>query len=111
MARWHMGFVAQHLEAALRARGVDPERYAIWCRDPVIERVEDGTIQNADWYEGSDLPKEVPAFTERQKLDANGEPVWTYGLRYDQFIALMEAANRRRFAAIEARLAALEGAV
>lgn len=38
-ARRHVGFIAQEVEAAFTARGLDPARYALWCRDDLSEEV------------------------------------------------------------------------
>lgn len=90
-ARIHAGWIAQHLQAALIAQGCDPGRYAIWCEDEVYAPVPG--------WNGEGVPDVQPTGEKRQAL------------RYDQFIALMEAANRRRFEQIESRLRALEAAV
>lgn len=39
-ARLHAGFIAQEVEAAFAAEGLDARRYALWCEDPVFEQVE-----------------------------------------------------------------------
>lgn len=89
-ARIHAGWIAQHLQAALIAQGLDPARYAIWCEDDVYAPVPG--------WDGKGVPDVQPTGEKRQAL------------RYDQFIALMEAANRRRFEQFESRLRALEAA-
>lgn len=93
-ARSHMGFVAQHLADALLKRGKDPAAYGIWCADPVWE---------------DEVDSEGETVSRRPVIDPEtGEQSVRYGLRYDQFIALIEASNRKRFAEIEARLRAVE---
>jgi hypothetical protein len=89
-ARIHMGYIAQELMAALASMGKDPAKYAIWCEDEINEAV----VVVAD--DGTKTIYTKPTGVKRQAL------------RYDQFIALMEAANRRRFSDIERRIAALE---
>lgn len=93
-ARSHLGFVAQHLAAALTERGKDPADYGIWCADLV-------------WREVLDDKNEAVA-REPVMDPATGKQMMSYGLRYDQFIALIEATNRRRFAVMEQRLRAVE---
>ena len=36
-ARLHLGYVAQEVAAAFRAEGLDPERYALFCSDEIME--------------------------------------------------------------------------
>lgn len=38
-ARLHAGFTAQAVAHAFAAQGLDPARYALWCRDPVLRPV------------------------------------------------------------------------
>jgi len=85
-ARHHLGYVAQEIAAALTRRGVDPARFGLWCEDALTSAVEtaDGTVEQR------------PTGTYRQAL------------RYDQLLALIDAANRRRMTRIEDRLRALE---
>lgn len=85
-ARHHLGYVAQEIAAALMRRGVDPARFGLWCEDALTSAVEttDGTVEQR------------PTGTYRQAL------------RYDQLLALIDAANRRRMTRIEDRLRALE---
>lgn len=87
-AAWHLGYVAQHIESALIANGLDPARYALWCKDQLFELVD-----------GVELAVLV-----------DGQPVYRYALRYEHLFALMDAAHRRRMTKIEARLALLEAA-
>ena len=47
-ARLHLGYIAQRIEEALIALGLDPARYAFWCRD-VDE--EDGSVHYALRYD------------------------------------------------------------
>jgi len=37
-ARMHLGYIAQDVADAFRAEGLDPERYALFCTDAVVER-------------------------------------------------------------------------
>lgn len=85
-ARHHLGYVAQEIAAALARRGLDPARFGLWCRDELTTAVE--TAEGA---------------VEQQPTGA-----YRQALRYDQLLALIDAANRRRLARIEDRLHALE---
>ncbi|TXH04018.1 MAG: hypothetical protein E6R07_08725 [Nevskiaceae bacterium] len=89
-ARWHMGYVAQELQGELQKRGIDPARYAIWCRDEIQAPVADENGTAASW---------------------KGTGEYRQGLRYEQFIALVDAASRRKIAALDARISALETAL
>lgn len=85
-ARHHLGYVAQEIAATLRAHGLDPARYGLWCSDELsAAETEDeaGTVVR-------------PSGRMRQAL------------RYDQLLALIDATNRRRYARLEARLDAIE---
>jgi len=98
-ARVHIGAYAQEIEAAIRAAGLDPSRYALWCRDEITE-----------WQDVDGVPTEVPV------IDPDtGEARYRLGLRHDQIIALsliaLKAADARRvqdIADLSARLDALE---
>lgn len=85
-ARHHMGYIAQELEQALIDQGLNPSDYAIWCKDEImdLQTDKDGVV------------KTVPTGNYR------------YGLRYEHFIALMDASNRKRFSDMESRIVALE---
>ncbi|MCC3371876.1 tail fiber domain-containing protein [Cohnella sp. REN36] len=42
-ARWHVGYLAQDLEAAIRSQGADPAKYGLWCKDEVVDEIGMGT--------------------------------------------------------------------
>ena len=73
-ARLHAGYVAQEVQAAFGASGLDAGDYGLWRRDEAA----DGAF--------------------------------TLGLRYEQCLVLETALLRSRLAALEDRVAALEGA-
>jgi hypothetical protein len=85
-ARHHLGYVAQEVASALRARGLDPDCYGFWCSDEILEPVD--------------------STTEGQRLQPSGK--FRQALRYEQLLALIDAANRRRYTKLEARLHILE---
>lgn len=45
LARVHVGPTAQAVYDAIKRRGLDPHRYALWCEDPVLESVEVEAIE------------------------------------------------------------------
>lgn len=75
-ARLHTGWIAQEVAAAFVAEGLDPARYAMWCKDE---------------------PQPDPL---RPDEPVTGET--RYGLRMDQVLAFVAAAQEQRLAALEA---------
>ncbi|EHH68365.1 tail fiber domain-containing protein [Gluconobacter morbifer] len=75
--RRHIGSLAQAVQAAFAAEGLDAADYGMWCEDDVIETVQEGkkTIR-------------------RPALNADGTPKKIQGLRYDAVHALCIAALR-----------------
>jgi hypothetical protein len=88
-ARLHNGLIAQRIDEAFKARGLDASRYGLFCFDKweaePEQKDEDGNIL----HEGS------PA----------GD---CYALRYEEALCMEAAYQRRRADRAEARLAALE---
>lgn len=88
-ARIHSGLVAQRIDAAFKAHGLDASRYGLFCRDvlPAREerRDEDGTVVQASAPESDRC-----------------------GVRYEEALCMEAAYQRRRADRAEARLAALE---
>jgi hypothetical protein len=74
--RWHVGLVAQRVEAAFAGFGIDAFSIGLLCRDPI----------------GKD------AGSARGRKDR-------WGLRYDECLALEAAWHRREIARLSARLA------
>lgn len=119
-ARIHVGVIAQEVEAAFVAEGLDPERYALFCKDVWWEKVvENDTYEcywerqepNPKWTEGSSEPKELLVRYETEVENARniviGEPMTNKifmeeveggvrkerkGIRYDQLLAFVIAA-------------------
>lgn len=85
-ARHHLGYVAQEIAGALSRKGVDPARFGLWCQDELSETVE----------------------ADDGELTSRATGRFRQALRYDQLLALIDAANRRRLSRIEERLSALE---
>ena len=121
-ARTHTGVIAQDVQAAFTAEGLDAGDYALfisstwWEHDvdvPAVEAVaevtdEDGNVtteavEAEDAYtrtDNYDTEAEAPeGATERTRL----------GIRYPELLSFVAAYNEQRFASIEARLTALEG--
>lgn len=96
-ARWHLGLIAQQVQEAFAARGLDARDIGLLCHDewkatPAVKEVrdEDGEIV-------------TPAQPARKAGDR-------WGLRYDECQAIEAAWQRRRINELEAAVAALTAA-
>jgi hypothetical protein len=116
-ARTHTGVIAQEVQTALEAEGLDAGNYAFWMSNtwwetqtevPAVaeELDEDGNVitEAKEAYTRTDIYntlEEAPAgATERTRL----------GIRYPELLAFIGAATEQRLTSIEARLEALETA-
>jgi len=110
-ARTHTGVVAQEVQAAMSAVGLDATKYAFWCSDtwwetstdvPAVEADEEAGIEAKDAYTRIDIYKtseEAPdGATQRTRM----------GIRYPELLAFVGAATEQRLGDIETRLATLE---
>ena len=110
-ARIHFGIIAQDLEDAFKAEGLDASKYAMFCSNTwwetqtevaAVEADEEKGIEAKDAYTRTDTydtKDEAPeGATERTRL----------GLRYAELLAFIGAATEQRLTSIEARLTALE---
>ena len=120
-ARTHTGIIAQDVQAAFTAEGLDAGDYALFISDtwwetqtevPAVEAVAEvtdedgnvttGAVEAVDAYTRTDtyeIEDEAPeGATERTRL----------GIRYPELLSFVAAYNEQRFASIEARLTALE---
>ena len=93
--RTHVGFISQDVEEAMNICGLSSLEFAGFCKDQKKERIEseDGTIE------------ENPVF------DDEGNPVYLYSLRYEEFIALNTMMIQRLYeenASLDKRLTILE---
>ena len=93
--RTHVGFISQDVEEAMNICGLSSLEFAGFCKNQKKERIEseDGTIE------------ENPVF------DDEGNPVYLYSLRYEEFIALNTMMIQRLYeenASLDKRLTILE---
>ena len=111
-ARIHTGTIAQEVQAAFTAEGLDVGRYAMfmsdtwWWHDVDVAAVEaneeekteavDAYTRNDHYYTEDEAPE---GSTKKTRL----------GIRYPELLSFLAAYNEQRFAAIETRLTALEG--
>ena len=111
-ARTHTGVIAQDVQSAFIAEGLDSGDYALftsatWWETQTdvaaVEADEDNEIEAADAYTRTDtfdtLDEAPDGATERTRM----------GIRYPELLAFVGSYNEQRFASIETRLAALEG--
>lgn len=70
--RIHFGFISQDVEEALAKVGLTAMDFAGFCKD----------------YDTIPAPTEDNPEHEEIKYDENGEPVYNYSLRYEEFISL-----------------------
>jgi len=101
-ARTHSGIIAQDVQAAMSAAGLDAAKYSFWCSDTWWEAEETITNEDGEKHTGivpyqtaEDAPKGA---TKRTRL----------GVRYPELLAFIGAATEQRLADIETRLTALE---
>jgi hypothetical protein len=111
-ARWHIGLIAQEVERAFAARGLDAFEIGLLCRDPVIETVVEKRLEERPVYETVEIEdvveeptvpvvRQVPVTetVEVERLMERETGEWRYGLRYDEAFALEVAWLRRELAA------------
>ena len=86
-ARTHTGVIAQDVQAAFTAEGLDAGDYALFI--------------SSTWFvdaEGNEVEESTEGATSKTRL----------GIRYPELLSFVAAYNEQRFASIEARLTALE---
>ena len=107
-ARTHTGIVAQEVQSAFKAEGLDASNYGLFTSDTwwekeisvdAVEADEEKGIEAKDAYTYMDTKEEkTDGYTEKTRL----------GVRYPELLAFIGAATEQRLASIEARLIALE---
>jgi len=78
-ARIHIGLTSQKVQSLLAEAGVDPDKYAMFCRDELVDPVTETDFSDPD------NPVQIKKKKPRKKK-------YRYGLRYDQVILLALAA-------------------
>ena len=87
-ARIHIGVIAQEVEAAFVAEGLDPERYALFCKDVWWEKM----VPNQN-YGREDAPNEPAMVLETFQSEVDGGlRKERKGIRYDQLLAFVISA-------------------
>ncbi|MDA8645656.1 tail fiber domain-containing protein [Amylibacter sp.] len=134
-ARTHTGIIAQDVQAAFTAEGLDAGDYALFISStwwetqtevPAVEAVEaaeavtetttdeDGNEVVTVITEAVEAVEAVDAYTRTDTYDTEAEAPegatskTRMGIRYPELLSFVAAYNEQRFASIEARLTALE---
>lgn len=90
--RIHTGFIAQDVEESLGDHNLTPLDFAAFCKDKAQEIVTDENGQDS----------------MVDKLDQNGDPLYTYSLRYEELIALNTHMLQKAYAKIEEQQAQID---
>ena len=100
--RTHIGFISQDVESAMMECGMTSLDFAGFCKDQLIKKVEveEEIVIPAMENEPEHTEKII---TEKEELvfDENGEPVYIYALRYEEFIALNTMACQKIMSDLE----------
>ena len=120
-ARTHTGVIAQDVQAAFTAEGLDAGDYALFISStwwetqtevPAVEAVAEAT--DGDGNVTTEAVEAVDAYTRTDTYDTEAEAPegaterTRLGIRYPELLSFVGAYNEQRFASIEARLDALE---
>ena len=120
-ARTHTGVIAQDVQAAFTAEGLDAGDYALFISStwwetqtevPAVEAVAE--VTDEDGNVTTEAVEAVDAYTRTDNYDTEDEAPegatskTRMGIRYPELLSFVAAYNEQRFASIEARLTALE---
>jgi hypothetical protein len=120
-ARTHTGVIAQDVQAAFTAEGLDVGDYALftsftwWEQEvevPAVEAVaevtdEDGNV-TTEAIEARDAYTNIEKYNTEAEAPEGATSKTRLGIRYPELLSFVAAYNEQRFASIEARLTALE---
>ena len=121
-ARTHTGVIAQDVQAAFTAEGLDAGDYALFISStwwetqtevPAVEAVaevtdEDGNV-TTEAVEAKDAYTRTDTYDTEAEAPEGATSKTRMGIRYPELLSFVAAYNEQRFASIEARLTALEG--
>jgi len=120
-ARTHTGTIAQEVQSAFTAEGLNAGDYAMFMSDtwwehdvavPAVEAVAE--VLDEDGNVTTEAVEAVDAYTRTDTYDTEAEAPegatskTRLGIRYPELLSFVAAYNEQRFASIEARLTALE---
>ena len=120
-ARTHTGTIAQEVQAAFTAEGLDAGDYAMFMSDtwwehdvdvPAVAAVaevtdEDGNV-TTEAVEAKDAYTRTDTYDTEAEAPEGATSKTRMGIRYPELLSFVAAYNEQRFASIEARLTALE---
>lgn len=117
--RTHIGFISQDVEEAMEQVGLSDLEFAGFCKDKKQIEVKTRRIEyqkDADGNpvtddNGDPIAEEYEDITYEDELDEDGNPVYIYSLRYEEFIALNTAViqnQQQQIHLLEERLEKLE---
>jgi hypothetical protein len=120
-ARTHTGTIAQDVQSAFTAEGLDAGDYSLfisntwWEHDvdvPAVEAVaevtdEDGNV-TTEAVEAVDAYTRTDTYETEDEAPEGATGKTRLGIRYPELLSFVAAYNEQRFASIEARLTALE---
>lgn len=117
--RIHIGFISQDVEEAMEQVGLSDLEFAGFCKDKKQKEVKTQRIgyqKDADGNpvtddNGDPIEEEYEDITYEDELDEDGNPVYIYSLRYEEFIALNTAViqnQQQQIQLLEERLEKLE---
>ena len=110
-ARTHTGVIAQEVQAAMSAVGLDATKYAFWCSDTWLEHSVDVAAVEADeeaGIEARDAYTRIDTYKTSEEAPTGATERTRLGIRYPELLAFVGAATEQRLADIETRLTALE---
>jgi hypothetical protein len=109
-ARIHTGTIAQEVQAAFTAEGLDVGRYAMFMSDTWWEHdVEEPAIEANEEVEARAAFTRTNTYKTEDEAPSGSTKKTRLGIRYPELLSFLAAYNEQRFAAIETRLTALEG--
>ena len=112
-ARTHTGVIAQEVQAAMSAAGLDATKYAFWCSDTWWEKSTDVAAVEADeeaGIEAKDAYTRTDTYHTESEAPEGASKHTRLGVRYPELLAFIGASTEQRLADIEDRITALENA-
>ena len=107
-ARTHTGMIAQQIQAAMSAEGLDATKYGLFGTDEWYEN-DKKEIITLDQLKDN-IPDPLDSSKTISPMSTEGyTKVRRYSVRYTELLSFIAAYNDQRFADLESRVAALEG--
>ena len=107
-ARTHTGMIAQQIQAAMSAEGLDATKYGLFGTDEWYENDKKEVITLDQLKD--DIPDPLDSSKTINPMSTEGyTKITRYSVRYTELLSFIAAYNDQRFADLESRVAALEG--